>query len=217
MLLVALTGGIGAGKSSVSSRLVSRGAVLVDADAVVKELQEIDKPVYTQMVERWGTGILAEDKNLNRQAIADIVFSDEAELTALNEIVHPAVRVEMSRQVEEQQDNDVIVILDIPLLKEGDAEKRGAQAVVVVDCPVDVAIDRLVTHRGFDRADAEARIAAQYSREQRLALADFVVDNSGDLAALDAEVERCWQWLEQRRSDRSDLQASGADEGQEQG
>lgn len=203
MLLVALTGGIGAGKSSVSSRLVIRGAVLVDADAVVKQLQEIGNPVYERMVERWGSGILSEDGNLDRQAVADIVFNDEAELKALNEIVHPAVRVEMARQVEEQRGNDVVVILDIPLLKEGDAEKRGAQAVVVVDCPVEVAVDRLVTHRGFDRADAEARIAAQYSREQRLALADFVIDNGGNLEALDDEVERCWHWLQQLRSEQA--------------
>lgn len=197
MLLVALTGGIGAGKSSVSARLSGRGAILVDADEVVKQLQQIGNKVYEDMVARWGSGILQEDGNLNRQAIADIVFNDEDELTALNELVHPAVRVEMARQVEELADSDSIVILDIPLLKEGDAEKRGAKAVIVVDCPTEVAIERLVEFRGFDRADAEARIAAQYTREERLALADFVVDNGGDLDALDAEVDRCWAWLEE--------------------
>jgi dephospho-CoA kinase len=200
MLLVALTGGIGAGKSSVSARLAERGAVLVDADEVVKQLQQIDQKVYLDMVDRWGEGILLEDRNLNRQAIADIVFNDEAELKALNELVHPAVRVEMARQVEEMGDTDRVVILDIPLLKEGDAQKRGASAVIVVDCPVEVAIDRLVEHRGFDRADAEARIAAQYTRERRLALADFVVDNGGDLDALEAEVDRCWDWLQELNS-----------------
>jgi dephospho-CoA kinase len=200
MLLVALTGGIGAGKSSVSARLAERGAVLVDADEVVKQLQQIGQQVYLDMVDRWGEGILLEDRNLNRQAIAEIVFNDEAELKALNELVHPAVRIEMARQVEEMGDTDSVVILDIPLLKEGDAQKRGASAVIVVDCPVEVAIDRLVEHRGFDRADAEARIAAQYTRERRLALADFVVDNGGDLDALEAEVDRCWDWLQELNS-----------------
>ncbi len=200
MLLVALTGGIGAGKSSVSARLAERGAVLVDADEVVKQLQQVGQKVYLDMVDRWGEGILLEDRNLNRQAIAEIVFNDEAELKALNELVHPAVRVEMARQVAEMGETDRVVILDIPLLKEGDAQKRGASAVIVVDCPVEVAIERLVEHRGFDRADAEARIAAQYTREERLALADFVVDNGGDLEALEAEVDRCWSWLQELNS-----------------
>lgn len=195
MLLVALTGGIGSGKSSVSSRLERRGAALIDADAVVKELQQPGRPVFLAMVERWGSGIVGSDGSLDRQAVADIVFGDEDELKALNGLVHPAVRVEMERQLTELGPTDRVVVLDIPLLGEGDAEKRGARAVIVVDCPVEVAIERLVTFRGFDRADAEARVAAQPTREQRLALADFVVDNGGDLAQLDAEIDRCWDWL----------------------
>ena len=195
MLLVALTGGIGAGKSSVSSRLEARGAVLVDADAVVRDLQLPGRPVFDAMVERWGEDIIGDDGGLDRQAVADIVFRDEDELKALNGIVHPAVRTEMERQVDEQRDSDRVVVLDIPLLGEGDAQKRGAEGVIVVDCPTKLAIERLVEHRGFDREDAQARIAAQADREDRLALADFVVDNGGDLAQLDAEVERCWNWL----------------------
>ncbi len=195
MLLVALTGGIGAGKSSVSDRLAERGAVIIDADAVVKQLQQPDGAVYAAMVERWGDGIVEPDGQLDRQAIAAIVFNDEDELKALNGLVHPAVRREMERQIEELAGSDRIVVLDIPLLGAGDAEKRGAKGVIVVDCPVEVAIDRLVTQRGFDRADAEARMAAQATREERLALADFVVDNGGDLAQLDAEIDRCWRWL----------------------
>jgi dephospho-CoA kinase len=195
MLLVALTGGIGAGKSSVSSRLEARGAVLVDADAVVRDLQLPGRPVFDAMVERWGEDIIGDDGGLDRQAVADIVFRDEDELKALNGIVHPAVRTEMERQVDEQRDSDRVVVLDIPLLGEGDAQKRGAEGVIVVDCPTELAIERLVEHRGFDREDAQARIAAQADREDRLALADFVVDNGGDLAQLDAEVERCWNWL----------------------
>lgn len=195
MLLVALTGGIGAGKSSASARLEHRGAALIDADAVVKELQQPGQAVHAAMVERWGEGIVAEDGQLDRQAIANIVFNDEDELKALNALVHPVVRKEMNRQAESFRDTDRVVILDIPLLNEGDAQKRGAVGVIVVDCPPETAIERLVTHRGFDRADAEARMAAQASREERLGLADFVVDNGGDLAQLGAEIERCWNWL----------------------
>lgn len=195
MLLVALTGGIGAGKSSASARLEQRGAALIDADAVVKELQQPGQAVHAAMVERWGEGIVAEDGQLDRQAIANIVFNDEDELKALNALVHPVVRKEMNRQAESFRDTDRVVILDIPLLNEGDAQKRGAVGVIVVDCPPETAIERLVTHRGFDRADAEARMAAQASREERLGLADFVVDNGGDLAQLGAEIERCWNWL----------------------
>lgn len=195
MLLVALTGGIGSGKSSVSERLARRGAVIVDADEVVKELQAPGRPVFNAMVERWGDRIVGEDGRLDRQAVAGIVFADEDELKALNGLVHPEVRAEMQRQVEAQTETDRIVVLDIPLLGEGDAEKRGAKAVIVVDCEVETAIERLVLHRGFDRADAEARIASQVSRSERLALADFVVDNCGDLKQLESEVERCWKWL----------------------
>lgn len=195
MLLVALTGGIGAGKSSVSERLEQRGAAIVDADVVVKELQQPGRPVFQAMVERWGDGIVSEDGRLDRQAVADIVFSDGDELKALNAIVHPEVRKEMARQADLLAETDRVVVLDIPLLNEGDAAKRGAEGVIVVDCPTEIAIERLIAHRGFDRADAEARMAAQPSRADRLALADFVVDNSGDLDQLDAELDRCWNWL----------------------
>ena len=197
MLQVALTGGIGSGKSSVSARLADRGAVIVDADEVVRQLQQPGAPVFQAMVERWGDRIVKADGGLDRQAVADIAFADEAELKALNELVHPAVRTEMARQAGEYRGSDRIVVLDIPLLNPGDAEKRGARAVIVVDCPPETAIERLMAHRGFTRADAEARMAAQASREDRLALADFVVDNGGDLHQLDAEVDRCWAWLQE--------------------
>lgn len=194
--LVALTGGIGSGKSSVSSRLAKRGALVIDADAVVKELQQPGRPVYEAMVARWGEGIVASDGALDRAAVAAIVFDDEAELQALNELVHPAVRAEMEAMTEAQADTDKVVLLDIPLLAESGNKRRGASAVIVVDVPPELAVERLVAHRGFDEADAKARIAAQATREDRLALADFVIDNTGDLAALDAEVDRCWTWLQ---------------------
>ncbi len=196
MLLVVLTGGIGAGKSSVSSALAARGAVVVDADAIVKQLQEPGRPIFEAMVDRWGAGIVAGDGRLDRQAVADIVFNDESELKALNGIVHPETRAEMRRQVDAQAETDHVVILDLPLLGgRDDAKERGASAIIVVDCPVEVAIDRLVEFRGLRREDAEARAASQVSRDERLGWADFVVDNGGDLDQLGQEIERCWAWL----------------------
>jgi dephospho-CoA kinase len=193
--LVALTGGIGSGKSSVSARLAARGARIIDADAVVRQLQQPGQPVFAQMVERWGEGIVATDGGLDRAAVAELVFADRAELEALNAIVHPAVRAEMRVQAEAAAPSAGVVVLDVPLLAEDGAGRRGASAVIVVDCPTDVAIDRLVRFRGFARDDAEARVAAQASRDQRLVMADFVIDNSGDVAQLEAEVNCCWDWL----------------------
>ncbi len=198
MILVALTGGIGSGKSSVSTELSQRGAAIIDADQIVRDLQQPGKPVFESMVERWGAGIVASDGELDRQAVAAIVFGDKAELKALEALVHPAVGVEMRNQMDELAATDRVVILDIPLLAEGKGDKRGASAVVVVDCPIDIAVDRLVRFRDFDRDDATARIEAQVSREERLALADFVIDNSGSIDHLNTEVSRCWDWLQQQ-------------------
>lgn len=192
MLVVGLTGGIGSGKSSVASRLVERGATLIDADAIVKELQQPGQPVLAAMVDRFGDGILQPDGTLDRQAVADVVFGDEEALKDLNRIVHPAVQAEMAARMAAAAGTDAIVVMDIPLLTE---KRPGMGHVIVVDVPTDVAVERLVAHRGFSEADARARVANQISREERVALADFVIDNSGDLAHLDTEVERCWQWL----------------------
>jgi len=193
--LVALTGGIGSGKSAVSERLLAFGARIIDADEVVKDLQRPGRPVFEEMVARWGEGIVADDGTLDRRAVAAIVFGDDGELKALNKMIHPAVRAEMHQQADALASWGGVVVLDIPLLAEGGDDRRGASGVIVVDLPVELAIERLMAFRGFERADAEARIAAQATRTDRLAMADFVIDNSGDLADLDAEVERCWVWL----------------------
>ncbi|MBK5222394.1 MAG: dephospho-CoA kinase [Acidimicrobiia bacterium] len=192
MLVVGLTGGIGSGKSSVAERLVARGAVLIDADGIVRELQQPDQPVLAAMVDRFGQGILAADGTLDRAAVALMVFSDKGALADLNKIVHPAVQAEMASRMAAAAGTDAIVVMDIPLLTE---KRAGMGHVIVVDVPTEMAIARLVEHRGFTEADATARIAAQISRDERLVLADFVVDNSGDLTQLRAEVDRCWAWL----------------------
>ena len=194
MLEIGLTGGIGSGKSTVAALLTERGAVLLDADAIVRELQEPGTPVFVAMVERWGDGIVAADGALDRQAVADRVFGDADELAALNTMVHPAVADEMTRRREALADTDATVILDIPLLVESGHE--GLAGVVVVDVDPEVAVQRLVAHRGFSEDDARGRIARQASREDRLARADLVVDNSGTVADLSAEVDRVWAWIE---------------------
>ena len=192
--VVGLTGGIGAGKSTVSEALRERGAVVIDADAVTKELQQPGRPVFEAMVDRWGDRIVAADGTLDRQAVADIVFNDPAELAELNAMVHPAVGVEIARRLEEAKGTDQVVVLDIPLLVEGGRHATGG--VLVVDCPVETAVDRLVRHRGMDEADARARISRQATREERLARADFVIDNSGPPEALDAQIDAAWAWIE---------------------
>ena len=193
MILVGLTGGIGSGKSTISSLLEGKGAIIIDADAIVREVQLPGSPVLTELAEKFGTSVLATDGSLDRQAVANIVFTDPDALKALNAIVHPAVGKEMNRRMIEQRTTDHVVVLDIPLLTENPRE--GLQGKIVVDVPVEVQVERLVKFRGFDEADARARISRQATREQRLATADFVVDNSGDLADLQPQIDKLWQWL----------------------
>lgn len=193
MILVGLTGGIGSGKSTVSALLAERGAVIVDADAIAREVQAPGTPVLAKIAERFGTGVISADGSLDRPALASIVFGDADALRDLNGIVHPAVGAETNRRVREAIPTDRIVVLDIPLLTEN--PRDGLQGIVVVDVPVDVQVERLVRFRGFAEDDARARIARQATREQRLATADFVIDNSGSLEALAPQIEALWQWL----------------------
>ncbi len=200
MISVGLTGGIGSGKSTVSAALLSRGAVLVDADAITKSLQQPGMPVFDAMVERFGPQIVGDDGQLDRPAVAAIVFNDPEALKDLNAIVHPLVGTAIAEAIAAATDDD-IVILDIPLLAEGrrpDGSLRyDVAGIIVVDCPVDIQVERLKTHRGFDEQDARARIAIQSSREARLEMADLVIDNSGSLADLEPQIDAAWQWLQQ--------------------
>ena len=193
MILVGLTGGIGSGKSTVSAALAERGAVIVDADAIVREVQQPGSPVLAALAERFGGEVIAADGSLDRAAVATLAFSDPENLKALNAIVHPAVAREMNARVMAQVGTERVVVMDIPLLTENPRE--GLQGRIVVDVPVEVQVQRLVAGRGFDEADARARIARQATREQRLAAADFVVDNSGSLADLRPHIDRLWVWL----------------------
>lgn len=197
MLLVGLTGGIGAGKSTVSALLAEYGAVIVDADQIARDLQVPGSPVLDRMAERFGAHIIGDDGSLDRAAVAGIVFgdSDEAKsaLTDLNGIVHPAMQAEIERQIAAHADTDHVVVLDFPLL--GENPRDDIAATIVVDVPVDVAVERLVAFRGMDEHDARKRVASQIGRDERLARATHVVDNSGDLDQLRDEVGRLWSRL----------------------
>ena len=196
MIVVGLTGGIGSGKSTVSAALAERGAVIVDADAIVKELQQAGGAVFVKMVERFGQEIVGSDGELDRAKVAGIVFNDAAALKDLNGIVHPAVTGEILGRVAAQADTDNVVVLDIPLLAEGEGRKRyPTAAIIVVDTPIDVAVERLVQFRGLDRDDALARIGRQVSREERVKIADRVIDNGGDRAHLEAQLDGLWEWI----------------------
>ena len=199
MFTVGLTGGIGAGKSAVADLLVEHGAVLIDADRIAREVVEPGGPAYQPLIDRFGPAIVDAEARIDRPALAAVVFSDPEALADLNAITHPAIGAEMARRKDAAAGTDAVVVLDIPLLKAAHRETMSLDAVVVVDAPVETALARLVEIRGMAREDAEARMASQASREERLSGADFVVDNSKDLEHLGSEVERVWQALLARR------------------
>lgn len=194
MILVGLTGGIGSGKSTVSSMLADKGAIVIDADAIVRDVQEPGSPVIARLVETFGDSVVTEDGALDRQALAQIVFTDPDALKKLNAIVHPAVGAEMNRRIIEQRSTTNVVVLDIPLLTENPRE--GLQARIVVDVPEETQVQRLVQFRGFEESDARARMSRQATRQQRLAAADFVVDNSGGPEDLPGQIDALWEWLQ---------------------
>jgi dephospho-CoA kinase len=195
MLAIGLTGGIGSGKSAVADLLVERGAVLIDADQVARQVVAPGGPAYQPLIDRFGPGIVAADGTIDRPALAAVAFADESSRLELNALTHPAIGIAMIEARDSWADTDKVVVLAIPLLTAVHRETVKLHKVVVVDCPTDVALERLLSQRGFDRADAEARIRGQISREERKKDADYVLDNSGDRTALVAEVAKLWDWL----------------------
>ena len=203
MMTVGLTGGIGAGKSTVARLLVERGARLVDADQVARDVVLPGGPAHQPLIDRFGSGIVDADGLIDRPALAALVFGHPEELEALNAITHPAIGIAMIAGRDAYADTGDIVVMDIPLLKAFHREMLDLVAVVVVDTPIEIALDRLVNQRGMAPADAKARIDSQMDRPTRLAEADFVIDNSSDEDHLIGEVDRVWAELLALQASRS--------------
>ncbi|MGW9430515.1 dephospho-CoA kinase [Streptomyces decoyicus] len=193
MVKVGLTGGIGAGKSEVSRLLASYGAVIVDADKIAREVVEPGTPGLAAVVAEFGDGVLTPDGSLDRPQLGGIVFSDPEKLKALNAIVHPLVGGR-SAELEASAGPDAVVVHDVPLLTENGLAPLY-DLVVVVDAAVATQLDRLVRLRGMAEDEAKSRMAAQATREQRLAVADLVIDNDGPLEALEPQVRAVWERL----------------------
>ncbi|RLK49616.1 dephospho-CoA kinase [Microbacterium telephonicum] len=199
MSLIALTGGIASGKSTVAQLLAARGAVIVDADAIVRDVQQPGTPVLAAIVGAFGEDVLGEDGALDRAALGARVFGDPEALQRLNAIVHPKVRIESQRRFEAAAaaDPDAVVVYDVPLLVEARVDDPW-DLVVVAHAPASQRRERLVALRGMAPADADARIAAQVSDERRLAIADVVIDTTGTMGDTERQVAELWERLAAR-------------------
>lgn len=202
MLKVGLTGGIGSGKSEVSRLLAAHGAVIVDADRIAREVVEPGTPGLAAVVAEFGPGIVTADGALDRPKLGAIVFADTGRRTALNAIVHPLVRAR-SAEIEAAADPDAVVVHDVPLLAENGLAPLF-DLVIVIDAAEETRLDRLVRLRGMTLEEARARMAAQATREERLAVADLVIDNDGPLEALEAQVAKVWADLLARSARHAD-------------
>lgn len=201
MRLIGLTGGIASGKSVVARRLAEHGAVVIDADAVAREVVEPGEPALEQIRERFGDAVIAADGRLDRPALGAIVFADEASRLALNDITHPAVwRRTRQRMAEaERHDAEAVVVYDVPLLVEGkSARQHDFAAVVVVEASREERIRRMAELRGMSREDAVARISAQATDDERRAIADHVIDANGSLESTLAAVDALWPLISAR-------------------
>lgn len=199
MPLVALTGGIASGKSTIARRLAEHGAVVVDADAIVRFVQAPGSPVLAAIADEFGGDVILADGTLDRAALAGRVFGHPDRVARLNAIVHPAVRAESQRRFEEAfaDDPEAVVVYDVPLLAEARAEDAWDR-VVVAHAPAAERGARLVALRGMTQAEADARIASQASDEERLRLADVVIDTSGTLEDTLRQVDALWTELHSR-------------------
>jgi dephospho-CoA kinase len=200
MLRVGLTGGIGSGKSTVSARLAELGAVVLDADKAARAVVEPGTPGLAAITAAFGAGVLGADGSLDRARLAGIVFNDEAALGRLNAITHPLIREWIAAAEEaaiRAEGDDVVLVHDVALLAEWGRAKEF-DLVIVVDVPAETQLDRLTGPRGMAEEQARARMAAQAAREERLAVADIVIDNSGSREDLDRRVDEVWGELQAR-------------------
>lgn len=195
MKVVGLTGGIGCGKSTVARLLVARGARLIDADALARVVVEPGRPAHRDIVAEFGEGVLNPDRTLNREALAAIVFNDRPRRDRLNQITHPRIGEEMLRLIKSAQDEGAAVaVIDAALLLESPAT-RWIKPVIVVVCDPAARLPRIAARDHADPAEIQARINSQWTDAERAAKADFVIDNSGDLASLERQVEKVWKQL----------------------
>jgi len=191
---VGLTGGVASGKSTVSAILAELGAVVIDADLLAREVVAPGTEGLAAVVEEFGPDVLGPDGGLDRPRLGALVFADPERRRALESIIHPRVRARAA-QIEAAAPAGAVIVHDIPLLAET-GQAASFEAVVVVDVPVEVQVDRMVRVRGMSEADARARIAAQADRDARLAVATYVVENTGDLDELRARVEEVYRTIE---------------------
>ncbi|WP_297004995.1 dephospho-CoA kinase [uncultured Corynebacterium sp.] len=197
MRIIGLTGGIGSGKSTVSARLSELGATIVDADLIAREVVEPGEPALAELGEAF-TGVIRADGTLDRAELARQAFATGEGTATLNAITHPRIHERTLRQFEDARAAGApVLVYDMPLLIEN-GQTDMVDVVLVVDAPDDLRIRRLVEQRGLDEADARRRIAAQIDRETRLAAADVVLDNSGDVASLVSQVDEFWARLTRR-------------------
>jgi dephospho-CoA kinase len=197
VLLVGLTGGIGSGKSTVARMLEKRGAVVFDADLLAREVVEPGTPGYAAVIERFGANVLAPGGELDREALASIVFADPAARRDLEAIVHPEVRRRFAEGTEAYRDTERIVVFSAPLLVETGMHS-AFEVLVVVSASNDRQIDRLMRDRGMSEDAVRSRIAAQATPETRAEVADVLVDNEGTIEELEQQVERLWLDLSAR-------------------
>lgn len=196
MPLIALTGGIASGKSTIARRLAELGAVIVDADQIVRDVQAPGSAVLSRIEEVFGADVIAEDGALDRAALGAKVFADPEQLARLNAIVHPAVRAESQRRFEAaaSADPETVVVYDVPLLVEARVDDPW-DLIVVAHAPADERRRRLVELRGMAEQAAQERIDAQVSDERRLAIADEIIDTSGSLEETIRQTDSLWEWI----------------------
>lgn len=193
MRRIGLTGGIGSGKSTVAALLASQGAVVIDADQIAREIVEPGGPALSLVALEFGEGILHDDGTLNRGALAAAAFADPSGTERLNAIMHPLIREESQRRLDAASE-DAVVVYDMPLLFET-GQQELVDTVVVVDVPEEVQVQRAVGQRGLEESDVRRRMAVQLPRGDRLAGADHVIDNSGDLEETQRQVADLWPRL----------------------
>lgn len=192
VMLIGLTGGIGAGKSTVAQLFEERGVPIVDADAIARDVVKPGEPALAELVEHFGDSILGADGELNRGKLAEVAFADAESHEALNAIMHPAISAETAKRIDALRGDHSVIVHDVPLLVEAGLA-GNYDLTVLVDTPAQIRLQRLTELRGMDPEDAKKRIAAQATDEQRRAACDVALDNSGDIEHLRAQFEQMWE------------------------